>query len=155
MDAGFREYVESLHAAFERLTTMKPVSATNLPKLLPHECVYLFSENGRALYVGRTRKLRQRIRNHCGSASGHNQAVFAFRLVREQTGMVKASYSSETSREALLRNTEFAALFGQAKTRISRMDLRYVEEPDPLRQALLEIYASFVLKTPYNDFDTH
>jgi len=35
------------------------------------------------------------------------------------------------------------------------MDVRYVEETDPLRQALLEIYVSIVLKTPYNDFDTH
>jgi hypothetical protein len=35
------------------------------------------------------------------------------------------------------------------------MDVRYVEETDALRQALLEIYVSIVLKTPYNDFDTH
>jgi hypothetical protein len=35
------------------------------------------------------------------------------------------------------------------------MDVRYVEETDPLRQALLEIYVSIILKTPYNDFDTH
>jgi len=30
-----------------------------------------------------------------------------------------------------------------------------VEETDPTRQALLEIYAATVLKTPFNDFDTH
>ena len=35
------------------------------------------------------------------------------------------------------------------------MELRYVEETDPLRQALLEIYASIVHATPYNDFNTH
>jgi hypothetical protein len=35
------------------------------------------------------------------------------------------------------------------------MDVRYVEEKDALRQALLEIYVSVVLKTPYNDFETH
>jgi hypothetical protein len=35
------------------------------------------------------------------------------------------------------------------------MDLRFVEETDPLRQAFLEIYASVVLGTKYNDFDTH
>ena len=35
------------------------------------------------------------------------------------------------------------------------MDLRFVEEADPTRQALLEIYASVVLRTEYNDFDTH
>ncbi len=35
------------------------------------------------------------------------------------------------------------------------MDLRFIEEQDQLRQALLEIYVSAVLKTPYNDFETH
>jgi hypothetical protein len=33
--------------------------------------------------------------------------------------------------------------------------MRYVEETDPLRQALLEIYVSIVLATPYNDVNTH
>jgi hypothetical protein len=32
------------------------------------------------------------------------------------------------------------------------MDVRYVEETDPQRQALLEIYVAVVLETPYNDF---
>jgi hypothetical protein len=35
------------------------------------------------------------------------------------------------------------------------MDLRFVEEWDPTRQALLEIYVSVFLRTKYNDFDTH
>ena len=35
------------------------------------------------------------------------------------------------------------------------MDLRFVEEANPARQALLEIYTSIVLPTKYNDFDTH
>ena len=35
------------------------------------------------------------------------------------------------------------------------MDLRFVDEADPIRQALLEIYVAVVLGTPYNDFDTH
>jgi hypothetical protein len=42
-----------------------------------------------------------------------------------------------------------------SKARVRNMDLRYVEEADPTRQALLEIYASVVLRTMYNDFDTH
>jgi hypothetical protein len=35
------------------------------------------------------------------------------------------------------------------------MDLRFVEEHDPLKQALLEIYVSIVLGTAYNHFNTH
>ena len=35
------------------------------------------------------------------------------------------------------------------------MKIRFVEETDPVRQALLEIYVATVLETPYNDFDNH
>ncbi len=50
---------------------------------------------------------------------------------------------------------KFKSAFDKAKERIALMDTRFVEESDPVRQALLEIYAATVLKTPYNDFDTH
>jgi len=54
-----------------------------------------------------------------------------------------------------MENEVFVSAFTAAKARIRSMDLRFVEESDPVRQALLEIYASVVLATPYNDFDTH
>lgn len=37
----------------------------------------------------------------------------------------------------------------------SVFQLLFVREDDPVKQALLEIYVSVVLKTSYNDFDTH
>ena len=54
-----------------------------------------------------------------------------------------------------MENPEFVAAFDSAKARIRNMDLRFVEETDPVRQALLEIYVAEVLGTPYNDFDNH
>ena len=35
------------------------------------------------------------------------------------------------------------------------MDYRCVEETDPTKQALLEIYCAAVLATEHNDFDNH
>jgi hypothetical protein len=79
-----------------------------------------------------------------------------FRLAREATGRAEASYKSgEDSREGLIVNPEFLAAFTEAKARIRRMDYRFVEEADQTRQALLEIYCSVALGTPYNDFNTH
>jgi hypothetical protein len=57
------------------------------------------------------------------------------------------------SRKALCAEPEFGEAFKQAKARVRNMDVRFVEESDPTRQALLEIYASVVLRTKYNDFD--
>jgi predicted GIY-YIG superfamily endonuclease len=134
---------------------MSPVKLHALPKQLPHKCVYLFSEGDQTLYVGRTRRLRQRLRQHSLAGALHNQAVFAFRLARETTGKIVAAYSVKGSRAALSAEPIFAEAFTQAKARVRAMDLRFVEEPDPLRQALLEICVSIVLGTKYNDFETH
>ena len=35
------------------------------------------------------------------------------------------------------------------------MDIRFVEETDAVRQALLEIYVALALGTTFNDFDNH
>ena len=155
MHDRFREYVEPLHAAFETMMAMAPVTAKTLPKPVPNDCIYLFSDGDRHLYVGRTTNLRRRMRNHTAPHSGHNQAVFAFKLARETTGRLEASYKPEGSRASLLAEPVFARAFSEAKVRVSAMKLRFVEERDPLRQALLEMYVAIVLQTPYNDFDTH
>jgi hypothetical protein len=155
MHEAFRRYAEALHPAFEQLMRMTPVAISRLPKKLPAKSIYLFSEGDDHLYVGRTRKLRSRLRQHSIPAAQHNQAVFAFKLAREATGLTEASYTSKGSRRALLADPLFADAFGKAKARIREMDLRFVEETDPLRQAMLEIYVAVVLGTRYNDFETH
>lgn len=156
MEPAFLRYAESLHPSFERLIAMTPVTVPTLPREAPRECVYLFSEQGKSLYVGRTRHLRQRMRQHSIPSSQHNQAVFAFRLARQDTGRLVAAYTGDATRALLAANDPaFATAFTGAKARVRAMELRYVEEADPLRQALLEIYAAIVLATPYNDFNTH
>ena len=144
-----------LHPAFERLMLMTPLSMSTLPSKLPEKCIYLLSEEENHLYVGRTRRLRRRLRQHSVVGAQHNQAVFAFKLAREVTGRLTAAYSIAGSRITLCAEPAFAAAFSQAKARVRNMNLRFVEEADPTRQALLEIYVSVVLGTKYNDFDTH
>ncbi len=155
MHESFKRYVETLHPSFERLVNMHPVKIAALPKPLPDKCVYLFSEGENYFYVGRTRRLRNRLRQHSIAGAQHNQAVFAFKLAREATGQMVATYSAKGSRKALSADSAFDAAFSQAKTRVRNMDLRFVEETNALRQALLEIYVSVVLGTKYNDFETH
>ena len=155
MDVTFKRYVEQLHPSFEKLVNMEPVNILNLPKERPRQCVYLFSEGGRHLYVGRSNNFRNRLRQHSIDGAQHNQAVFAFRLARESTGKTEVSYKSEGSRKSLETDSDFAQAFLLAKRRVRALDLRYVEETNQLRQALLEIYVAVALQTPYNDFGTH
>jgi hypothetical protein len=155
MDPGFRDLIDSLEPKYLALLSMTPVKYAALPRELPVRGIYLFSEGVKHLYVGRTNRLRARLREHCVPSSTHFAATFAFRIAREMTNRIAASYSKSGSRPELLKDKEFADAFERAKRRIACMDLRFVEESDPTRQALLEIYAATVLKTPYNDFDNH
>ena len=157
MDNRFRTNVEALHPCFERLTAMAPVTVLTLPpeRGMPAQGVYLFSEGEKHLYAGRTKRLRQRLQEHGRPSSGHNTAPFAFLLAREETGRKTATYQTSGSRGELEADPRFAVDFTAAKQRVRAMDIRFVEQTDPLRQALLEIYVAVALQTPYNDFDTH
>ncbi len=155
MNAKFTSLLKSVEPKYRKLVKMAPVKYTALPQGLPKRGVYLFSEGSKHLYVGRTKGLRERLRGHCVPSGSQFTATFAFRLAREKTGRKAASYTKVGSRVELLKDAAFASAFDAAKQRIALMDIRFVEEKDPTRQALLEIYTSTVLKTPYNDFDTH
>lgn len=151
----FQEYIESLEPSFQKLTSMRPVSVATLPKDIPLSGIYLFSENGHPLYVGRSNTIRKRLQNHCRPSSGHNSATFAFRLARQITEITQATYSTIGSRVYLERDPSFYKVFTDQKLRVKDMSVQFVSEPDPMRQALLEMYVSVSLGTPHNDFDNH
>jgi hypothetical protein len=155
MHETFRAFTDALHPKFEALMSMAPVKGV-LPMEVRGSGIYLFSENGKHLYVGRTRNVRTRYGQHSRPSSKHNTAPFAFKLAREETGITAADYrAGGRGRVALSAEAEFSAAFARALARIRGMDFRFVAEPDPTRQCLLEVYVSVVHSTPYNDFDTH
>ncbi len=134
---------------------MVPVKVCEIPKTMPTRGVYLMSEGMEHLYAGRSNRLRARMRDHGGSSSAQTKSAFAFRLARESTGRTKPSYKPEGSSKALMKDPMFLAEFVRAKERIGQMDVRFVEECDPERQALFEMYVAIALQTPYNAFDNH
>jgi hypothetical protein len=153
MDAHFAEIVDGLHAKYEELMAKEPVTVDTAPRDTPVGGVYLFFEGGQPLYAGRTkRSIRDRLQGHVEQTA--TDCPFAWRLAREQTGRHR-TYRREGGQKQLLADPEFTAVYEQAKQRIRRMEVRYVAEPDPLRQALLEIYVAVVSRARHNDFDTH
>ena len=133
----------------------KPFVFGSLPMQLPRAGIYLFTEDGKHLYTGRTNGIRKRLQQHCRPSSTHNSAPFAFRLARIARNVPKATYKIEGSRSSLIQDPDFSAAFTTAKSRLRAMEIRVVEESNPLRQALLEMYVAVSLETPFNDFDNH
>lgn len=152
MHPSFAALVESLHPAFERLVSCVPHSGpTRLPMCVPTCAVYLFSEGDKHLYVGRTDRLRARHKEHWSGRA--NDAPFAFKLARHSTGLLKVR--GGPTRKELEQDPVFQVEFMAAKARVAAMDFRWVEETDPNRQCLLEIYATVALDAAYNDFMNH
>ncbi|MGO9599652.1 MAG: GIY-YIG nuclease family protein [Isosphaeraceae bacterium] len=152
MDEKFRSIVEALQPKLDELLGMVPIRPDPLPAGVPLRGVYLLSERERHLYVGRSNKIPIRLRDHCGGT--HKKAAFAFKLAREATGCTNPTYQRSGSRDELMTRVEFVAAFQEAQARTRILDLRYVQEDDPLKQCLLEFYVSVVLATPYNGWDT-
>ena len=143
----------------EKLRTLlacEPKVFGELPGTMPLSGVYLFTEDGRHMYIGRANRFRARYFLHCRSGSRQNQASFAYWLAREAMGMGRTPHMpGAATRAGLAAKRDFAIVFAGAKFRIRAMAYRHVEETDQTRQALLEDYCAIVLETPYNDFGTH
>ena len=124
-----------------------------LPKNIPTRGVYVFSKSGKVLYIGRTDNLRRRLQLH--TRNNHNQATFAFLLARKRTGIKRASYQKAGSRSDLLRQRKFRAAFDAARHEIHAMDVQFIAERNPNKQALLEICAAIRTGSRFNNFNNH
>lgn len=54
----------------------------------------------------------------------HNQASFAFKLAREATNRIDATYKAGSGRKEMILESEFLAAFTAAKARIRAMSYR-------------------------------
>lgn len=109
--------------------------------------IYVFYENDKPVYVGRTNKnrMRKRIQEHSRLSSNKNSASFAFLLY---------NYNKKNKqKEVEVYNPDFL----KAKERISKMKIKILEINDPIIQTILEPYIAFKLETTskHNKFITH
>lgn len=151
MDPRFRSLVDALHPQCEALRTAPTFQADAIPRDLPRRGLYLFSENGKHLYVGRTNRMRERLKDHCRPSGTHFKATFAVCLARMETGIGKG----HIPRAELATHPIFGPAFLRAKARVARMEIRCLRVDGAVEQALLEIYVATVLETVYNDFENH
>jgi hypothetical protein len=152
MEDLFNEYVVDVRKAYALLLAA-PLVITAQAEAPPRPGIYVFYEApDRPFYVGRTRNLRRRLRQHAHPDATHYSASFAFAWARREGG----NLSPKLTRAALAADPIFAPLFAQYRQRVGQMQVRWVEEADDLVQTLLEVYAAVTLGTTlhYNSFRT-
>jgi len=152
MTPPFEAVLSNMEHLFQELVGARRIEFTQPDQFPQGPGLYLPSEAGEDLYVGRSsRGLRKRLRGH--GVGTHFSSSFAFLLARDETG-IKASYKKEGSRAALMDHAIFRPAFDRAIDRIKKMDVRLLELADDHEQYLLELYTALRLKTKHNHFRT-
>jgi hypothetical protein len=116
--------------------------------------IYLFREGINPIYVGQTRNLRSRLRQHTSPSSRENQAALAWRLALREAAA--AGHPVAGTRKDLEADAAFAEHFREAKTRVAEMDVQFIELDDPVTRTVFEVYAARALGTDeFNAWETH
>jgi hypothetical protein len=162
MHEQFRRTVESLVPSYNRLMAMPPIRGDKFPlngrkRSEKIAGVYLMSDDTGPLYVGRSNDIVGRFYAHRSESSGDGVAPFAFRLACISSRRTGRSYikGHPDTRASKMADATFQQHFRDAKAQIRMMDFQYVEEADPVNQAILEVYCAVALGTPHNTFDNH
>ena len=111
--------------------------------------IYVLYQDSIPMYVGRSDDLASRLLAHGRRSGSSENSSFAFNLAKE--GFPGAD---TLTRRRLQRVDKFKNLFGAAKERVRKMDVRVVEVRDPIEQTVLEVYAHLELNT-FNSFENH
>jgi len=152
MKSKFEEIVNQIPDLMQQLID-SPMRQRNSLGDIPNKGIYVFYENNKPVYVGRTNRMKERIQEHGRKSSYNNSATFAFILAKEIAN--EQGFDINIKRKALESNSAFRNIFLEQKERVSRMNVRVVEINDPIIQTIFEVYVSMELDTKYNNFDNH
>jgi predicted GIY-YIG superfamily endonuclease len=152
--AKFAEVADRLPGLLDQLTS-SPVK-----KLAEHEAIgavpgiYLFSEGPAPMYVGQTRNLKQRLRQHTSASSRENQASFAFRIAEEAAK--DEGLELKGTRKQRADDARFKELFREARERVAEMNVQLLKLEDPVERTMFEVFVAQALDLArFNDFETH
>ena len=153
MSKKWNNFIKRMPILLKQLTS-QPLRPWNDRGILPQKGVYVFYEDEKPMYVGRTNNMSGRLNRHSNPSSGHNSATFAFNIAKREA--IEQGMKVQLKRSQLEVDPAFSRLFLKAKARVSKMPVRVIEINDPIVQTLFEVYAAICLDTrEYNDFDTH
>jgi predicted GIY-YIG superfamily endonuclease len=157
MKIEFQEIINRFPGYMTELKKLPPVPTSELQNI-PKRGIYVFYEDNKPIYVGRSKNLRQRFRQHGQPSSDHHSATFAFMIAKqdaEKNGVKMKKNGKNKTRKELQDDDHFSPYFINAKKRVSDMQVQVIPMEDAIEQTLFEVYAALELNTEYNKWDTH
>jgi hypothetical protein len=151
MNAKFEKINNTFPALMEKLNKSHYITKEDLKKV-PDRGIYIFYDGKKPIYVGRSERMRSRLREHSQQSSGHTSATFAFNLAKSRAKKLGIDISG--NRKILEQDPHFSPIYKEEKTRVSKMKIKVIRIDNPIKQTLFEVYASMELKTQ-QDWGTH
>lgn len=109
---------------------------------------YVFVNQNQAIYVGISRKVLGRLRQHL-TGSSHQTTSFVYALAQR-------AKPTKGRRSHAMAQAHFQQAFADAQTRLRTMAVAFVPIANPLELYLFEAYAAMELGTSdWNSFRTH
>ena len=142
--SDFQRILDKMPGYLQELEQSKLYARNELKELPFKRGVYVFYENGKPLYVGRSDRLKERIQEHGQKSSDSASTPLATGLVRKKLGKSKKELSG--------RQVEKLPCYADAKASVRAMGVRAVEIRSCNEQHVFELYAHLALGTPHNDF---
>ena len=165
----WRQLTAWLPEMLQSLLGSPPYNRQNRPPM-EGRGVYLFTENGRHLYVGRTgittrtrragteprTSFRMRFDQHTQAGNPPWSASFAMRLARIDAREAAVEIPPGGWWPTKDHHPDFNQLFTAAKLRVGdEMEMRvspFDDDERGIRSLVAEAYAAAILQTPFNDF---
>ena len=122
--------------------------------------IYVFCEDEKPLYVGRTDQIADRLLNHGRKPSSNGRSAATLALILAKHKFKKAYevqhglFSKELTRK-LNDHPGKIEFWQEAVERVKRMSVQVVEVKHPHEQAVFEVYVHEKLATPFNSFMNH
>ena len=152
MNERFKKLTDRIPLRLQSLLEQPPIAIDDIGiTQVPQKGVYVFFEDDKPIYVGRSNRLKKRLKEHSQRSSDRYSATLAFRIAKQNTSTLQKKQANEQ----LMKNRDFVEEFEAAKDRIARTKIRFIRIKDQIEQAMFEIYAALALNTRYNDFGTH
>ena len=150
----FQAAVEQMPALLAALQTAPSLRVAEHPPIPKVAGIYLFSEGKRPIYVGQSRNLRNRLRQHTWEKSRENAASFAFNIAKREAA--KDGVDTTPWRAILEADPDFVPYFASARASVAAMSVQFIELEDPVVRTLFEVYVALALGLhEFNSFETH
>jgi hypothetical protein len=152
LNRDFEKIIQTFPEKMQILSDSLPFSKENLQKA-PDKGIYVFyDEHDLPIYVGRSDRIKARLREHSQLGSTNTSATFAFNLAKDLAKDI--GIDTKLPRKDLEKILEFKQIYNDTKTRVSKMKIRSIGISDPIEQTLFEVYVHLELKTK-NEFNNH